>query len=174
MHNNTHVQVWADFFLAYGQQQATLAQHLSAQAELGRKTRALYPSLAKEYRDDMPSKLVVDSPYGTLLITIDTSREIILKIEEIEKFNTSDTEQDIVISQILSSLNCSQLAGLNTLLFLSIREKSSIAYQYKEWAFTDIPSKVIYCCDNLDNKQQLKLAIQIAEKLFTSDKNDTY
>jgi hypothetical protein len=140
MHNNTHVQAWVDFFLAYGQKQALFGQHLSAQTELQRKTRALYPSLAKEYRDDMPSKIVVDSPYGTLLITIDTSREIILKIEEIENLNSSIHQKH---NHTLRGLTSDQLSGLGTLIFLSIREKTTIAYQHKELGFTDIPDKTI-------------------------------
>lgn len=91
MHNNAHVQAWVDFFLAYGQKQALMGEYLSAQTELERKTRALYPSLAKQYGDDMPSKIVVDSPYGSLLLTIDTSREMILKIEEVTKIENLPT-----------------------------------------------------------------------------------
>lgn len=147
-----------NFFLAYGQEQVQLGQHLSAKTELERKSRALYQSLAKQY-DEMPKLIVLNSPYGTLLLTIDIYGEAIRKIEEVENFNSLNPKK---YHRYIAQLNLSQLAGLGTLIFLSIREKTTIAYQHKEWGFTDIPRETIDLIDQLTDTEQLQIANSIA------------
>ena len=46
--------------------------------------------------------------------------------------------------EILSELNHTQLTGLGCLVFLAIREKTTLEHQWKEWGFTDIPQQTIF------------------------------
>jgi len=78
-----------NFYKTYAEEQAALAQHLSAQTELERKKRELYASLAKNY-DQLPDKLILDSPLGQILLTFDVYGEAIRKVELVEKLQTND------------------------------------------------------------------------------------
>ncbi|PHK25675.1 hypothetical protein VF12_36770 [Nostoc linckia z15] len=48
-----------------------------------------------------------------------------------------------IISDIANSLTRTQATGLNALIFLSLREETSVAYQHKEWGFLDIPGFIV-------------------------------
>lgn len=63
-------------------------------------------------------------------------------------------------------LDRSQILGLQTLIYLSLREQTSIAYQHKEMGFTDIPLELATATDALSEEEQLYLAAQIADEIF--------
>lgn len=156
-----------NFFVAYGQEQASLGQHMSAKAELERKSRELYLALAKHYdQDEMPSSLVLNSPYGVILLTIDVHGKAIRKIEEVQSFSTYNPKK---YDPYIAGLNLAQLSGLATLIFLSIREKTSIAYQWKEWGFTDISHETIQefqrYFDQLTNTEMLQIVNSITSSI---------
>ncbi|MCC5626584.1 hypothetical protein, partial [Nostoc sp. CHAB 5715] len=59
-----------------------------------------------------------------------------------------------------------QTTGLNCLIFLALREKSTIAYQKKEWGFEDIPEQIIAWCDSLEEIELIELLADIAASLL--------
>ncbi|MBW4572174.1 MAG: hypothetical protein KME31_30545 [Tolypothrix carrinoi HA7290-LM1] len=63
--------------------------------------------------------------------------------------------------EILTELNHVQLTGLGCLIFLAIREKTTIEYQWKEWGFNDIPHQTILDCE-MDDAGLLELATTVA------------
>ena len=67
--------------------------------------------------------------------------------------------------KILDQLNRTQLLGLGTLAFLTLREHSTLVYQWKEWNFNDIPSEIITECEFCTDEEFLKLAVEIANRL---------
>lgn len=69
------------------------------------------------------------------------------------------------MNSILEQLNRTQLLGLGALAFLTLRERSSLAYQYKEWNFTDIPSEIIGGCEFSTDEEFLELAEAMAKLL---------
>ncbi|MFN6565440.1 MAG: hypothetical protein RMY28_037345 [Nostoc sp. ChiSLP01] len=76
------------------------------------------------------------------------------------------TQLEEIITYIEQNFNRTQATGLNCLIFLSLREQTTIAYQRIEWGFTDIPSSVIHKCDSLDESDLLELATEIARNLL--------
>lgn len=79
----------SNFFKAYSEEQAALGKHLSAHSELERKKKELCTSLAKQY-DQFPGKLILNSPFGQMLLTFDIYGEAIIKIEIIERLQIDD------------------------------------------------------------------------------------
>ncbi|MEH2456553.1 hypothetical protein [Nostoc sp.] len=67
-----------------------------------------------------------------------------------------------IIAHVQRNLNRAQATGLNCLIFLALREQTTIAYQRKEWAFEDIPEQIINWCDELSESDILVLASEIA------------
>ncbi|MEH2200947.1 hypothetical protein [Nostoc sp.] len=63
---------------------------------------------------------------------------------------------------LITSLNRAQTTGLNCLIFLSLREQTTVAYQKKEWGFDDIPEQIITWCDSLEENDLIELATDIA------------
>lgn len=74
---------------------------------------------------------------------------------------------------LLLHLNRPQLTGLGCLAFLTIREKSTLEYQWKEWGFSDITGETIREFD-LDDAGLMELATACAtyvlEDLTTYEK----
>jgi hypothetical protein len=61
-----------------------------------------------------------------------------------------------------------KILGFQTLIYLSLREQTSIAHQHKEMGFADIPLDIVLSTDCLDEDEQLYLAAQIADEIFES------
>ncbi|MGF1987882.1 MAG: hypothetical protein RMY62_008465 [Nostoc sp. ZfuVER08] len=74
-----------------------------------------------------------------------------------------------IISDIANSLTRTQAAGLNALIFLSLREETSIAYQHKEWGFLDIPGFIVAWCDYLDEDDLLELVTEIISTTLSDE-----
>ncbi|MEH1849271.1 MAG: hypothetical protein V7L25_30955 [Nostoc sp.] len=66
----------------------------------------------------------------------------------------------------IGDFNRTQAAGLNCLIFLSVRERTTIAYQHKECCFGDIPIDIVAMCDQLDDDALLDLAGRITLALI--------
>jgi hypothetical protein len=81
--------------------------------------------------------------------------------ENILNGNGKHQRQDLV-GYMEESFNPAQALGLNCLIFLSLREQTSIAYQWDEWGFTDIPLQVITWCDQMEEPELLWLTTDIA------------
>lgn len=77
-----------------------------------------------------------------------------------------ETNKIDLIVHIEQNFNRPQATGLNCLIFLSIREQTSVTYQWDEWGFTDIPQQVIQWCDELEENDLLSLAADIATSLL--------
>lgn len=71
-----------------------------------------------------------------------------------------------IITHIHQNFNRTQATGLNCLIFLSLREQTTIAYQKKEWRFEDIPEQVIAWCDSLEEDDLIELGADIAAGLL--------
>ncbi|HEY9741869.1 MAG TPA: hypothetical protein V6C90_15380 [Coleofasciculaceae cyanobacterium] len=67
--------------------------------------------------------------------------------------------------KILDQLNHIQLAGLATLIFLGIREKTDLAWQQSEWQFSDIPDEAIAHLDQMDLLDQMTAVKYIAQRV---------
>lgn len=67
--------------------------------------------------------------------------------------------------EIIFHLNHVQLTGLGCLVFLAIREKTTLHYQWKEWGFTDIPNETILELE-MSDAGLLELATAIATYLL--------
>lgn len=63
--------------------------------------------------------------------------------------------------EILFHMNRTQLSGLGCLVFLAIREKSTLEYQWKEWGFEDISLETILEFE-LEDEELMELASAIA------------
>lgn len=50
-------------------------------------------------------------------------------------------------SEFLEQLTTAQLARLGVLVYLAIREETTVLYQFEEWGFEDVPQDIIVCCD---------------------------
>ncbi|PHJ60248.1 hypothetical protein VF14_11575 [Nostoc linckia z18] len=78
----------------------------------------------------------------------------------------SDINRSNIIAYIERSLDRRQVIGLNCLIFLALREQTTVAYQRQEWGFTDIPEEVIAWCDKLAEDDLIALAADIAAGLL--------
>ncbi len=79
-----------------------------------------------------------------------------------ETTTLTDISRQDIVAYIEESFNPAQAAGLNCLIFLSLREQSTVAYQWDEWGFTDIPQQVITWCDELKEHELRLLTVDIA------------
>ncbi|BBD66346.1 hypothetical protein NIES4072_63850 [Nostoc commune NIES-4072] len=80
--------------------------------------------------------------------------------------NVTDINRLDIISHIEQNFNRTQATGLNCLIFLALREQTTIAYQKKEWGFEDIPEIIITWCDSLDEGERFELGADIAAFLL--------
>ncbi len=76
------------------------------------------------------------------------------------------TQPEEIITYIEQNFNRAQATGLNCLIFLSLREETSVAYQQAEWGFNDIPEHIIAQCDSLEENDLIELATEIATGLL--------
>jgi hypothetical protein len=67
--------------------------------------------------------------------------------------------------EILFHLTHVQLTGLGCLVFLAIREKTTLEHQWEEWGFDDIPHETIVQLE-LDEADLLELATAAASYLL--------
>lgn len=61
---------------------------------------------------------------------------------------------DIKLSDIIAKIgdfNRAQSTGLNCLIFLAVREETTVTYQKEEMGFEDIPPQIARLCDRLDD-----------------------
>jgi hypothetical protein len=79
-----------------------------------------------------------------------------------ETTTVTDISRQDIVARIEENFNRAQATGLNCLIFLSLREQSTVAYQWDEWGFTDIPQQVIAWCDQLKEHELLLLTTDIA------------
>lgn len=79
------------------------------------------------------------------------------------------TNDQFDIYQYMSEIDRPKVYGLQALIYMSLREQTSIAYQHEELNFSDIPPEVISRVDELSEEEQLYLAAQIADDIFEED-----
>lgn len=86
--------------------------------------------------------------------------------------NTSLTDiinRQNLVAHIEMNFTRAQATGLASLIFLSLREQTTLAYQWDEWGFTDIPQEFITWCDEqLEEDDLISLAADIAASLLES------
>ncbi|MBD2415868.1 hypothetical protein FACHB389_29340 [Nostoc calcicola FACHB-389] len=80
--------------------------------------------------------------------------------------NLTEIEPVDIIMHIEQNFNRAQTTGLNCLIFLSLREETSVAYQLHEWGFHDIPEYIVAGCDSLGENDLIELATEIATSLL--------
>lgn len=80
--------------------------------------------------------------------------------------NVTEINRLDIIAHIEQNFNRTQATGLNCLIFLALREQTTIAYQRKEWAFEDIPEQIIQACDSLEQTELIELSADIAAGLL--------
>lgn len=80
--------------------------------------------------------------------------------------NITDIKPPDIITHIEQNFNRSQATGLNCLIFLSLREQTTVAYQKKEWGFEDIPEQIVTWCDSLEEGELIQLAEEITAGLL--------
>ncbi|MEH2381125.1 MAG: hypothetical protein V7K27_19935 [Nostoc sp.] len=80
--------------------------------------------------------------------------------------NITDIKPPDIITHIEQNFSRTQATGLNCLIFLSLREQTTVAYQRKEWGFEDIPEQIITWCDSLKECELIQLAEEIASGLL--------
>ncbi|MEH2392588.1 MAG: hypothetical protein V7K21_13360 [Nostoc sp.] len=78
----------------------------------------------------------------------------------------TDVNPNDIITHVEQNFSRAQATGLNCLIFLALREQTSIAYQRKELGFEDIPEQVIAWCDGLEEDDLLDLAARITAGLL--------
>lgn len=83
-----------------------------------------------------------------------------------DDMNLTDIKPVDIITHIERNFNRAQATGLNALIFLALREETSIAYQHKEYCFEDIPEQIIAWCDGLEENDLLELATEITSGLL--------
>jgi hypothetical protein len=80
--------------------------------------------------------------------------------------NLTEIKPIDIIIHIEQNFNRTQATGLNCLIFLALREQTTIAYQRKEWGFEDIPEYIVSWCDSLEEDDLIQLAADIAAGLL--------
>ncbi|MDM9582305.1 hypothetical protein [Nostoc sp. GT001] len=80
--------------------------------------------------------------------------------------NVTEINRLDILAHIMGSFNRAQNTGLNCLIFLALREQTTIAYQKKEWGFEDIPQQIIVWCDSLEENDLIELGADIAAGLL--------
>ncbi|MBN3907674.1 MAG: hypothetical protein HWQ35_14270 [Nostoc sp. NMS1] len=71
-----------------------------------------------------------------------------------------------IITHVEQNFNRSQATGLNSLIFLALREQTTVGHQRKEWGFEDIPEQIVAWCDELEDEDLLEVATAIATGLL--------
>ncbi|WP_242045462.1 MULTISPECIES: hypothetical protein [unclassified Calothrix] len=71
-----------------------------------------------------------------------------------------------IYSHVSEHFDRAQASGLQVLIYMALREQTSIAYQHKELNFHDIPLNIVLSVDALSEDEQLYLASQIASDMF--------
>lgn len=67
--------------------------------------------------------------------------------------------------ETLDELDRPSACGLAALILIAQREQTSVAYQYEEWNFSDIPRYIIDDIDLFDDTFQLAIAQRIMVRL---------
>jgi hypothetical protein len=80
--------------------------------------------------------------------------------------NLTEIKPIDIIIHIEQNFNRTQATGLNCLIFLALREQTTIAYQRKEWGFEDIPEYILGWCDSLEENDLIQLAVDITAGLL--------
>ncbi|MEH1802161.1 hypothetical protein [Nostoc sp.] len=81
--------------------------------------------------------------------------------------NVTDIKPSDIITHLNNqNKNYCQATGLNALIFLALREQTTVAHQHKELGFDDIPEQIIAWCDCLDEYDLTELAAEIANGLW--------
>ncbi|MCC5620675.1 hypothetical protein [Nostoc sp. CHAB 5715] len=104
----------------------------------------------------------IKNPEQTALDILN-NKEITLKENNM---NVTEINRLDIINHIEQNFDRTQTTGLNCLIFLALREKSTIAYQKKEWGFEDIPEQIIQACDSLEETELAELGADIAASLL--------
>jgi hypothetical protein len=78
----------------------------------------------------------------------------------------TDTNPIDIITYLGQNFNYRQATGLNALVFLALREQTTVGHQHKELGFEDIPEQVIAWCDCLNEDDLTQLATEIANGLW--------
>ncbi|MEH1874116.1 hypothetical protein [Nostoc sp.] len=78
--------------------------------------------------------------------------------------NITEIKPVDIITRI-GNLTRTQAMGLNCLVFLAVREQTTVTCQHEEVGFDDIPEWIIGLCDWLDDDGLLDLAEQITIKV---------
>lgn len=73
----------------------------------------------------------------------------------------TDVNPNDIITHVEQNFSRAQATGLNCLIFLSIREQTSVSYQHEELGFDDIPQQIVTWCDRLDVDALLELTARI-------------
>ncbi|MDZ8096402.1 MAG: hypothetical protein RMZ42_31365 [Nostoc sp. DedQUE05] len=71
-----------------------------------------------------------------------------------------------IITYIEQNFNRTQATGLNSLIFLALREQTTVMHQKKEWGFDDIPVPIARWCDELQDQYLLAIATAINTHLL--------
>ena len=79
--------------------------------------------------------------------------------------NVTDVKPSDIIAQI-GDFNRAQATGLICLISLAVRENTSVAHQYEEIGFEDIPERIVTLCYQLNDDALLDLIGRIALALI--------
>ncbi|MFN6484618.1 MULTISPECIES: hypothetical protein [unclassified Nostoc] len=71
-----------------------------------------------------------------------------------------------IITHIERNFNRTQATGLNSLIFLALREQTTVMHQRKECGFDDIPVPIASWCDELPDQYLLAIATAINTHLL--------
>ncbi len=80
----------------------------------------------------------------------------------------TDIKPDDIITRI-GNFNRTQATGLNVLIFLAVREQTTVTYQHEEIGYDDIPLEIVNLCDRLDDYDLLDLAGRITFALIAEE-----
>ncbi|MBN3927745.1 hypothetical protein [Nostoc sp. NMS4] len=79
--------------------------------------------------------------------------------------NVTDIKLSDIIAQI-GDFNRTQATGLICLISLAVREQTTVAHQYEEIGFEDIPERIVTLCYQLNDDALLDLIGRIALALI--------
>jgi hypothetical protein len=82
-----------------------------------------------------------------------------------DSMNVTKKKSADIIIHIEQNFNRSQATGLNALIFLALREDTSVAYQWRSHSFEDIPDQIIGWCGCINKRHLAELATVIANGL---------
>ena len=78
----------------------------------------------------------------------------------------TDIKPGDIITHLNQNINHRQATGLNALIFLALREQTTVAHQHKELGFSDIPEQILAWCDCMNKYDLTHLAAEIANGLW--------